>query len=61
VNLPYDRLKDLAPVMLIGISPMVITAHPASEYRTFADVVAAAKAKLGAVSMAPSVPAASPT
>ena len=26
-NLPFDTLKDLAPVMLIGSSPMVITAH----------------------------------
>jgi tripartite-type tricarboxylate transporter receptor subunit TctC len=36
--------------MLVGTSPMVIAANPASEYRTFADVVAAAKAKPGAVS-----------
>jgi tripartite-type tricarboxylate transporter receptor subunit TctC len=50
MKLPYDTLTDLAPIMLIGTSPMVITAHPASEYRSFADVVAAAKAKPGAVS-----------
>ena len=30
-NLPFDTLRDLAPVMLIGTSPMVITAHPASK------------------------------
>src|SRR5215467_15190421 len=48
-KLPYDTLRDLAPVMLIGTSPMVITAHPASEYKSFADVVAAAKKKEGAV------------
>jgi tripartite-type tricarboxylate transporter receptor subunit TctC len=48
-NLPFDTLRDLAPVMLIGTSPMVITAHPASEYKSFADVVAAAKKKEGAV------------
>ena len=28
-NLPYDTLKDLAPVMLIGTSPMVITSQHA--------------------------------
>jgi tripartite-type tricarboxylate transporter receptor subunit TctC len=48
-NLPFDTLKDLAPIMLIGTSPMVITAHPTTVYRSFADVIAAAKAKPGAV------------
>jgi tripartite-type tricarboxylate transporter receptor subunit TctC len=48
-NLPFDTLRDLAPVMLIGTSPMVITAHPASGYKTFADVIAAARTKEGAV------------
>jgi tripartite-type tricarboxylate transporter receptor subunit TctC len=48
-NLPFDTLKDLAPVMLIGTSPMVITAHPTTVYRSFADVISAAKAKSGAV------------
>src|ERR1700738_860926 len=33
-NLPFDTRKDLAPIMLIGTSPMVITAHPASEYKS---------------------------
>jgi tripartite-type tricarboxylate transporter receptor subunit TctC len=48
-NLPYDTLKDLAPVMLIGTSPMVITSHPASVYRSFGDVVAASRKKDGEV------------
>ncbi|MFZ9261435.1 MAG: tripartite tricarboxylate transporter substrate-binding protein, partial [Limnohabitans sp.] len=26
-NMPFDTLKDLAPVMLIGTSAMVVTAH----------------------------------
>jgi tripartite-type tricarboxylate transporter receptor subunit TctC len=42
-NLPYDTLRDLAPIMLIGTSPMVITSHPATAYKSFADLVAAAK------------------
>ena len=49
-KLPYDTLKDLAPIMLIGTSPMVITAHPTSPYKSFADVIAAAKDKPGGVS-----------
>jgi tripartite-type tricarboxylate transporter receptor subunit TctC len=48
-NLPFDTMKDLAPVMLIGTSPMVITAHETAPYKSFADVIAAAKAKSGAV------------
>ena len=48
-NLPFDTLKDLAPIMLIGTSPMVLTAHPASGYRSFADVLAAARKDAGAV------------
>jgi tripartite-type tricarboxylate transporter receptor subunit TctC len=44
-NLPYDTKKDLAPVILVGTSPMVIATPVNSEYKTFADVVAAARAK----------------
>jgi tripartite-type tricarboxylate transporter receptor subunit TctC len=43
-NLPYDTVRDLAPVMLIGTSPMVITAHSKADYKSFGDVVTAAKA-----------------
>jgi tripartite-type tricarboxylate transporter receptor subunit TctC len=44
-GLPFDTKKDLAPVILIGTSAMVLATHAGSEYKTFADVVAAAKAK----------------
>jgi tripartite-type tricarboxylate transporter receptor subunit TctC len=44
-NLSYDTKKDLAPVILVGTSPMVIATPAGSEYKTFADVIAAAKAK----------------
>jgi tripartite-type tricarboxylate transporter receptor subunit TctC len=48
-NLPFDTLHDLAPVMLIGKSPMVITAHPATAYRRFEDVLAASRKNPGSV------------
>jgi tripartite-type tricarboxylate transporter receptor subunit TctC len=48
-SLPYDTLHDLAPIMLIGKSPMVITAHPSTPYKSFADVLAAAREKPGAL------------
>jgi tripartite-type tricarboxylate transporter receptor subunit TctC len=44
-KLPFDTLKDLAPVMLIGISPMAIVENAAQPYKDFRDVLAAAKAK----------------
>ena len=48
-NLPFDTVKDLAPVMLVGTSPMAIVAHTAQPYKDFRDVLAAAKAKPGSV------------
>lgn len=44
-NLPFDTRKDLAPVILLGTAPMVLATAAGSDYKTFADVVAAAKAK----------------
>lgn len=44
-NMPFDTLNDLAPVMLVGRSPMVFTTHPSTPYRTLGDVLAAARAK----------------
>ena len=44
-SMPFDSKKDLIPMVLVGTSPMVLATHVGSEYKTFADVVAAAKAK----------------
>lgn len=49
-NLPFDTLKDLTQVMLIGTGPMLIAAHPSTPYKSFADVLAAAKKDPKAVS-----------
>lgn len=43
-NLPFDSRKDLTPLVLVGTSPMVLATYAGSEYKTFADVVAAARA-----------------
>ena len=48
--MPFDTLKDLAPVMLIGAGAMVVTAHANTPYKTFADMLQAARAKAGAIS-----------
>ena len=48
-NMTFDTVKDLVPVMLVGTAPMGIVTNPAKPYKSFADVVAAAKAKPDAV------------
>jgi tripartite-type tricarboxylate transporter receptor subunit TctC len=45
MDLDFDTVKDLAPVMLIGDAPNVIATHPSKPFKSFADVIAAAKAK----------------
>lgn len=44
-GLPFDTRRDLTPLVLVGTSAMVLATHSGSEYKTFADVVAALKAK----------------
>ncbi|MBS0392617.1 MAG: tripartite tricarboxylate transporter substrate binding protein [Proteobacteria bacterium] len=43
-KLPYDGLKDLRPVALMGLSEHVLATHPASGLRSVADIVAQARA-----------------
>ena len=49
---PLDVENDLVPVLLVGTAPYVIAANADLPYKTFADVVAAAKAKPGSVKYA---------
>jgi tripartite-type tricarboxylate transporter receptor subunit TctC len=44
-DLPFDTEKDLEPVLLIGTAPNVLATPPGRPHQTFADVLAAAKAK----------------
>ena len=44
-SMPYDSKKDLVPLVLVGTSAMMLSTHVGTDYKTFADVVAAAKAK----------------
>jgi tripartite-type tricarboxylate transporter receptor subunit TctC len=50
-KLPFDPLKDFAPVMIVGTAPMVITTGAMKPYKSFADVLAAAKAKPDTVTL----------
>ncbi len=51
-TLPFDPVKDFAPVAMIGSSPFVLIAAPQGQSKTLADFVALAKAKAGALSYA---------
>src|SRR5690242_8604160 len=44
-NLPFDLMRDLDPVMLIGGSPYALATKADRPFRTIADVVAAAKVR----------------
>ncbi len=50
-TLPFDPVKDFAPVMLVGTAPMAITTATVKPYKTFDDVLAAAKAKPDTITM----------
>jgi tripartite-type tricarboxylate transporter receptor subunit TctC len=50
-KLNYDVFKDFRPVGLVASSPSVFVVLPDSPYKTLADVVRAAKAKPGQISL----------
>jgi tripartite-type tricarboxylate transporter receptor subunit TctC len=51
-TLPYDPTRDFVPVVLFGTQPNVLVASTESGFKTVADLVAAAKAKPGALTFA---------
>ncbi|QOL50062.1 Bug family tripartite tricarboxylate transporter substrate binding protein [Massilia litorea] len=51
-KLPYDPVKDFAPVSTVADAPLVLVVASNSPYKTLADVVAAAKAKPGQITLA---------
>jgi len=46
-KLPYDSVKDFAPVTLLGITPLVLVVHPSVPAHTIAEFIAYAKANPG--------------
>ncbi len=51
-DIPYDPMRDLVPVVLVGEGPIALAVRADSPWKSLADLVAAAKAKPGAVTMA---------
>jgi tripartite-type tricarboxylate transporter receptor subunit TctC len=51
-NLPYDSLKDFAPISTVQAVPLVVLASPRAGITTVPDLVKAAKARPGKLAMA---------
>lgn len=44
-KLPFDPIKDFAPVALVARSPNIVVVNPKSPFRSIADLIAGAKAE----------------
>lgn len=42
---PFDAVRDFAPVSMLGTAPLLLVAGPGTPFRSFADVVTAARAR----------------
>lgn len=50
--MPYDLLRDLAPVSMIGTTPVLLVVHPSLPVKTVKDLIALARAKPGMLTYA---------
>lgn len=46
-KLPYDVLRDFAPVSLVATTPLILAVHPAQPVSSVAELIALAKARPG--------------
>ena len=53
-KLPYDILKDLTPIVLMGTSANILVVHPSLPVKSVAELIAFAKAKPGQLTYASS-------
>ena len=51
-KLPYDPVKDFAPIILVATTPNILVVHPSSPFQSVQDIVAVARQKPGGVSYA---------
>ncbi len=49
-KLPYDHIKDFAPISIIGTTPNVLVVHPAVPVKSMSEFIAYAKANPGKLS-----------
>src|SRR5262249_22092029 len=51
-SLPYDELRDLEPIAMLGAQPSVLVAAPDKGFKTVAELVATVKARPGELNFA---------
>jgi tripartite-type tricarboxylate transporter receptor subunit TctC len=51
-KLPYDSVRDLAPVTLFSTSPLLLVAHPSLPVKSVKDLIALAKTRPGQITYA---------
>ena len=59
-KMPYDQVRDFAPITRIGMTPNVIMVHPSTPFKTVKDMVDYAKANPGKLSYSASLVGTSP-
>jgi tripartite-type tricarboxylate transporter receptor subunit TctC len=59
-KMPYDQLRDVAPVTRIGLTPNIITVHPSMPMRTIKEFIAYARAHPNKLSYASGLAGTSP-
>jgi tripartite-type tricarboxylate transporter receptor subunit TctC len=51
-KLPYDPVRDFAPISLAAIAPLIVVVHPSVAARSIKELIALAKAKPGTLNFA---------
>jgi tripartite-type tricarboxylate transporter receptor subunit TctC len=59
-NVPYDALRDFAPITIVTRAPNVLVVHPSLPVKTVKDLIALAKARPGVLNYGASGAASSP-
>ncbi len=59
-KVPYDQLRDFAPITRIGMTPNIITVHPSLPIKSLKDMIAYARANPGKLSYSSGLPGVSP-
>ncbi len=53
-KLPYDPVRDFAPITLIALAPLIVVAHPSLPVKSIAELIQYAKARPGQLNFASS-------
>ena len=59
-NLPYDAIRDFAPITIVGSTPNVLTVNSALPAKNLAELLALARAKPGSLNFGSTSPGGSP-